>query len=290
MSALKFAYGLVGDWSKVCVIDSEAHRAEMYSHLGEYLHYPIEAPFTPEKYVHAIHDVENARKEDGTPYGIQVIIIDSISHEWEGEGGCLEMMDDAKKNVKNQMSPWSVITPRHNKFIEAIKQSPCHILATARSKIDHYLYMEENKKGKASVEKVPMKIISREGFEYEMTLAFTLYQNHYAVIDKDNTGIFNESPFMIDYKTGAKVKEWNESGAYNPLKWRPKETTIDQIISFIAAHTANFKNEVELKKIYKELGVSDPRQIRTADELMQSDWLDYLKERKLPAQAESLAI
>ena len=35
-SALLLAYGLVKDWDKVAVIDSENHSADLYAHLGDY--------------------------------------------------------------------------------------------------------------------------------------------------------------------------------------------------------------------------------------------------------------
>jgi AAA domain len=82
MSALLIAFGLCGEWNKIAVIDTENHSADLYAHLGGYNELSVSSPFTPEKYIEAITVCENA--------GIEVIIIDSISHEWEGIGGiCL---------------------------------------------------------------------------------------------------------------------------------------------------------------------------------------------------------
>jgi archaellum biogenesis ATPase FlaH len=72
-SSLLIAYGLCNDWTKIAVIDSENHSSELYSHLGSYNVLQLSAPFTPEKYVQAIEACGQA--------GMQVIIIDSISHE-----------------------------------------------------------------------------------------------------------------------------------------------------------------------------------------------------------------
>jgi hypothetical protein len=83
MSALLIAFGLCGEWNKIAVIDTENHSADLYAHLGGYNVLSISAPFTPEKYIEAINVCENA--------GIEVIIIDSISHEWEGIGGILDI-------------------------------------------------------------------------------------------------------------------------------------------------------------------------------------------------------
>ena len=81
-SSLLLAFGLCGDWSKIAVIDSENHSSSLYADLGGYKVLNLEAPFTPERYVEAIKACELASME--------VIIIDSISHEWEGIGGILE--------------------------------------------------------------------------------------------------------------------------------------------------------------------------------------------------------
>tara|TARA_R110002050_G_C8929925_1_gene511949 strand:+ start:2214 stop:2612 length:399 start_codon:yes stop_codon:yes gene_type:complete len=83
MSALLIAFGMTGDWSKVVVIDTENHSADLYAHLGNYQVLPLSQPFEPERYIEAIVACENA--------GMEVIVIDSISHEWEGKGGILDI-------------------------------------------------------------------------------------------------------------------------------------------------------------------------------------------------------
>jgi len=73
MSALRMAYGLCGEWSKVVVIDTENGSASLYSHLGDFNTIDLIPPFTPEKYIQAIEVSEAA--------GMEVIIIDSTTHE-----------------------------------------------------------------------------------------------------------------------------------------------------------------------------------------------------------------
>src|SRR5471030_2377881 len=80
-SALLLAFGLCNDWSKIAVIDTENHSSELYAHLGNYQVLHIEPPFSPERYIEAIKVCEEA--------DVEVIIVDSISHEWEGIGGIL---------------------------------------------------------------------------------------------------------------------------------------------------------------------------------------------------------
>lgn len=75
MSALLVAFGLCGNWSKIAVIDTENHSAELYAHLGNYNVLPLSAPYTPKKYTEAIGICTEA--------GMEVIIIDRLAHEWE---------------------------------------------------------------------------------------------------------------------------------------------------------------------------------------------------------------
>ena len=70
-SALLLASGIC-DYSKIAVIDTENHSADLYAHLGEYNVLQLSKPFTPERYTTAIETCENA--------GMEVIIIDSVSH------------------------------------------------------------------------------------------------------------------------------------------------------------------------------------------------------------------
>ena len=81
-SSLLIAYGLCKDWNKIAVIDTENKSADLYAHLGEYNVITLTAPFSPERYIEAIETCEQE--------GIEVIIIDSLSHEWEGDGGILD--------------------------------------------------------------------------------------------------------------------------------------------------------------------------------------------------------
>jgi len=202
-SALKLARGLVSDWDKIVLIDTENKRGDLYSHLGGYNIITLEAPFSPERFVEAIHSCEQA--------GMEMIIIDSSSHEWEGAGGCLEINEKlaATKFKGNTWAAWSETTPRHQKFIEAIIASPCHVITTMRSKTD--TIQTEDKK----IKKVGLKEIQREGFEYELTVSFNIDRdNHYVTIGKDNTEIFDKfDPFIITEEHGKLIREWNETGA-----------------------------------------------------------------------------
>lgn len=204
-SALLLARGLASAWNKILVIDTENGSGELYSDLGDYNTITLIPPYTPERYIEAIAAAEKA--------GMEVIVVDSTSHEWEGKGGCLEMIDNiaSAKFKGNTWAAWSEVTPRHQKFIQAIVGSTCHVITTARSKTD--MIQTEDKK----IKKVGTKEIQREGFEYELTANFNIdREKHLTTTSKDRTGLFiDRDPFIITTETGEEFKKWNEGGVVN---------------------------------------------------------------------------
>jgi len=199
MSALLIAFGLCGDWQKIAIIDTENHSAHLYADLGCYQVLDITAPFSPEKYVEAIEFCEKS--------GVEVIIVDSVSHEWEGMGGIL---DTHSNMTGNSFTNWAKLTPRHNAFVQTILQSKCHVIGTIRSKQD-YVLTEKN--GRQIPEKVGLKGVTREGMDYEFTLVFDLDIKHNATASKDRTSLFMGKPeIRLTAEVGLTILNWCNSG------------------------------------------------------------------------------
>lgn len=197
-SALLLAKGITGDLSKVAVIDTENGSSHLYAKLGAYSVLNLEAPFTPEKYIEAI---QCAIQE-----GYECVIIDSLSHEWFGTGGILEIHSNMQGN---SFTNWSKLTPRHNALIEAIVSSDIHILATLRSKTE---YVIQQVNGKNIPEKVGLKSIQRDDTEYEFTISFELNKNFMSTVSKDRTGLFKNQPeLVINEQIGKRIIEWCNS-------------------------------------------------------------------------------
>jgi hypothetical protein len=199
-SALLLARGITNDWNKIAIIDTENKSASLYSHLGDFNVLSLEEPYSPERYLKAIKLCEESE--------VEIIIIDSISQEWQGKGGCLEIHEQ----LGGRFNDWAKVTPRHNAFIDAIVQSKCHIITTTRRKVDYSLDQDSN--GKTKVMKLGMKEITREGFEYELTVNFELLNDkHLASASKDRTGLFMGKPeFIINSNTGKKLINWCNQG------------------------------------------------------------------------------
>ncbi|WP_425077299.1 AAA family ATPase [Psychroserpens sp. S379A] len=224
-SALQLAYGMTKDWSKIAVIDTENSSASLYSDLGNFNVLDLSAPYSPHRYIEAISICEKA--------GISVCIIDSVSHEWSGTGGCLQIHEQ----LGGRFQDWAKVTPQHQAFIDKILQSSCHIITTTRRKIDYSMDIGSN--GRAKVVKHGTKEITREGFEYELTINFEIInENHLSKASKDRTGLFMNKPeFVINSAIGKKLIEWSGES-------HSKEDILNHINECLSVS--------ELMKLYKD--------------------------------------
>lgn len=201
--ALMIAKGIGG---KIAVIDTEKGSASLYSHIADFDVLELEPPYTPERFIEALNAAESA--------GYSVLVLDSITHEWSGVGGCLELVDEvAKARYRgNSWSAWNDITPRHRAFLDALMRSSMHVVATMRSKTE--TSQTEGPNGKKQVVKLGMKAEQRDGAEYEFTTVLDIiHDGHFAVASKDRTGLFaDKDPQKISEKTGQALLDWLESG------------------------------------------------------------------------------
>ena len=178
--------------------------ADLYAASFSYDIGQISAPYTVQKYLSAIHDAEKANYE--------IIIIDSLSHAWNGEGGLLDMQGKIADSSRsgNSFAAWRQVTPWHNKLVDMMLTSKCHIIATMRSKTEYI--QAENERGKTEIRKVGLAPVQREGMDYEFTTVFDLSVNHMATVSKDRTSIFDGQIFKISEDTGKALKIWLETG------------------------------------------------------------------------------
>ena len=197
--ALLIAFGITGNWQKIAVIDTENASASLYSHLGDYKTIALNPPYTPDRYIEAIKVCEDAEME--------VIIIDSITHVWKGQGGLLEYQN----TLGGRYQDWVKVTPLYQKWLTAILQSKCHVITTNRKKQAYNMITEGNK---TKVEKAGLDDEIRDGYEYEMTLALEITNDkHMARASKDRTQLFVDKPeFIISIQTGNTILNWCNEG------------------------------------------------------------------------------
>lgn len=197
-SSLRFARGLGG---KVGVIDTENNSASLYADQFKGWKYFVDAispPYTAQKYFNAIDDALAAK--------FDVLIIDSITHLWAGEGGLLQQKEGLDSRGGNSYTNWGSITKLHEQFKSKVLHSNIHIICTVRSKQEYV--MEQNDKGKTAPKKVGLAPVQREGLEYEFTTVFDIGMDHQFMVSKDRTNLFDGVIATITEDTGSTVKSW----------------------------------------------------------------------------------
>ena len=206
-SALELARGLAdGDDDKIAVIDTEAGRAKHYAvtpgekpGLGRFAfqHGDLRAPFTPEAYMNAIEAADAA--------GFKVIMIDSGSHEWEGEGGLHDehqqaveasvsksrqiaeekgwRFDEAQAADRASIGAWKEPKRRHKRFVSRLLQCRAHLIICLRADEKMRIEKVKDERGREKTVIIQAKDLAPQDrwspicekrFPYEMTLSFVL--------------------------------------------------------------------------------------------------------------------
>lgn len=227
---------------KIAVIDTEKGSAALYSHLVDFDVLDLEPPYTPERYRQAVKlAVEN---------GYGVVIIDSITHEWSGSGGCLELNEETAraKYRGNTWSAWNETKSRHRAFIDDLLVCPAHVIVTMRSKTET-AQVEVN--GRKQVQKLGMKSEQNDGIEYEFTTVLDLvHDGNFALPSKDRTGLFppNSDPFKLSENIGQNLAKWLESGKAPP--------TPQDILAEFITHCEKAETLEALKPLFKQAYIS----------------------------------
>ena len=182
--------------SKIAVIDTERGSASKYSRdVAEFDTCELQS-FEPRKYIEAL--------QFAAAEGYDVIVIDSLTHAWTGEGGLLDQKD---KKGGNSFDVWRTLTPQHNALVEAILSYPGHVIATMRVKTEYIV--EKDERGKAVPRKVGLAPVQRDGLEYEFDV----------VADMDPDNCMHVSKSRCPALSGAAVRKPGKSVADDLLAW-----------------------------------------------------------------------
>lgn len=181
-SALRLARGIAGG-QPFAGIDTENRRMNHYADLFPELHVAqIAAPFRPDKYTAAIDDGIAYLASLNVPRENRVVLIDSMSHEWAGEGGCLDWHDEITKgDPKKKAAGWATIKPAHKKMVTKLTQLDAHVIVCLRAEPKIDIVRDPN----GELKFVPKQTlpgggldgwvpISEKAFPYELTASFLL--------------------------------------------------------------------------------------------------------------------
>ncbi len=209
LGSLYIAFGITGSWDKIAFIDTEHERARFYADrsdlgTGGFLYEALSPPYSPERYINLVKEAEGIVGNNG------IIIIDSLSHAWNNEGGILETKDKiASIPGKNSYTAWNEAGKIQSKFINDKLSVDCHVIVTMRSKMEYALQL--NDKGKQQPVKVGLAPIQREDTEYEFDIVLDIGRNHIANTSKDVTFLDTYGE-VITPELGEKLRNWLENG------------------------------------------------------------------------------
>ena len=253
-SALTLAKGIANGTGRIAVIDTEAGRALHYAPKpGEkadhtkgtfdFLHLDFQPPFTPERYIEAIRACEEA--------GATVIVIDSMSHEWNGEGGCSDIQAAEAERMATYdgvLNPsridamtapaWKKPKLRHARMVARLIQTRTHLIFCLRAQEKIKIVDVIGKNGRKTKEIQPQGFmpICEKSFMFELSGSMTLHPEtpgrpRYDLPCKLNDQlrqIFQEG-HCIDADAGKRLREWAETGAERA----PHDKTADVVRDLI---------------------------------------------------------
>ena len=199
----------------IVVIDSEEFSSSKYANVVPFKVIDLSAGgnYSPDVYCEAIDLAEEQNPS--------VILVDSLSHSYAGEGGLLAMADAAQKKGGNSFSSWRGVSSRHTKMIDRILHSKAHFISTMRAKVEYSV--EKDEKGKTSVKKIGFGPIIKDGESsaYEQDIVFSLAQDNSVTVDKTRCSDLNGKTFdRIDRKVAEIIARWLSDGEPEPAQRR----------------------------------------------------------------------
>lgn len=229
-SALMLARGFVGPQGRICMIETESGRGEAYADLlpGGYDVISIPDPengindFSPENYGKAITLAERGK--------VDALIIDSASHEWEGNGGVLSIAAANQAGGSKGPLVWQRPKDLHKvHFYLRLTQTPIPlVIVCMRAK---YPMVEVKKQGggKEWMRSPTLEPIQADNILYEMFVHGWIDREHRLHVTKYTRpdlaeAIRDNEPITVG--TGERLVEWARGG--KPRQQAELERLLDE--------------------------------------------------------------
>lgn len=250
----------IAEGKPIAFLDTEGRSSLLYRTGFEFRALHLRNNFDPQQYVDAI--------EAAGRYGYGVLVIDSLSHAWNGEGGVLSIVDAASKKMQNnKFAGWGEGRPVQNRLANAIINTPVHLICTMRSKTAWDL--QEGSGGKTKPVKIGLEPIQSDDLDYEFLLSFMLDMQHEMTVTKtrfDPYGI-DHTLTLDDYDAFiTEALAWVKTGVKAPVFGLSKP---DVAATFARGH---YDDGLNAEDLLSALGVSGlrefPGSVDEADELV----------------------
>ena len=207
-TALRIARGMVGPKGRIGMLDTESGRARLYSDkvAGGFVVGELTPPYTPGRYLEAI--------EEFLRYGVDILVVDSFSHCWEGPGGVLEMADRAEEQGRNGLRKWLGPKRDYKKLISFLLSTRLHMILCSRAKQP---LVETVVDGEKTLLTQPWEPIQDRRLKYEMTLVLPMTLDGGYETDPSRLKVPGDLAHLfrgelLDEATGAAIAEWVRGG------------------------------------------------------------------------------
>jgi hypothetical protein len=196
LSGLRIAKGIGG---RMAVIDTENGSSEKYADRYSFDVMRL-TDKSPEGYADAMHQAAEG--------GYNVLLIDSISHEWDELKDFVSTISLNPRHKGNTWSAWSEGTPKHKAFVQEILNFPAHLIVTIRAKTE---WSTEDRNGRKTPVRLGLTPESGKGIEYEFDMLMAISPDHVVSVEKDRTGKYQDQTIKLpDEKLGEDLRKWLE--------------------------------------------------------------------------------
>lgn len=280
-TALQIARGMVKKPSEIGFLDTENKRGSLYADIldGPFMIGDLYPPFSPSRYIQAIKEFQD--------HGVKVLVIDSVSHEFEGTGGCDDIANAPKADgTERKVANWIGAKREHKKFMNTLLQCNMNIIVCLRAR--------EKTDFKDPTKPVSLGIqpIQEKNFMFEMT-ASLLMENEGKKQTFLKLPFFLKDAFVADSngylgeKTGKAIIKWLETGEKeDPEIKRLKsemtmaaESGLDEVVKIWNSLTKPQQKILEShKNICKESAEEYQRQRDDANNLYEEKSVEEKKE------------
>ena len=280
-SALALATGLAGPEGRVVAIDSEAGRLKHYADQFKFDHGDMKPPFGPDRYIEAVKAADDA--------GYDVIVIDSLSHEWESEGGLMDMhdtlleiqveqarkshnaswaFDENKTRERLSIGAWKLPKMQHKRFVSRLLQCRAHLVICMRA--DEKMRIEKVKDDRGRERTVILQAkdmppaerwspICERRFPYELTMSLILTPQAPGVpvpvkLQEQHRGIVRDDE-QLTVDTGRLLAEWARGGV------APKTPVVDTAGLLVQGDAKAKDGMVELGQWWTSLTSDERKEI-----------------------------
>ena len=220
-SAMRLASGIAGD-KPFAVIDTEAGRAKHYADQFRFDHGDMHPPFSPDAFADAITSADKA--------GYPVIVVDSVSHVWAGDGGVLDWQeaeldrmagDDWKKREAVKMAAWIKPKMSHKAMVQKLLQVRAHLILCFRAEQKIEMVRGDNGKmqiiAKQSLTGLDGWIpVCEKNLPFELTASFLLLAQNPGIpmpikLQEQHKALFPDGK-PIDEAAGKRIAAWAAGG------------------------------------------------------------------------------